>query len=153
MNRVKELQNEILYRSNVKLLTFALTDFFYLPIMLLVYVMPFEGVLFLVSLASVIIAGVIMNKVTCMGDGEQRTSLADILRYFPVHKKDIRKSQYGLLFQITGIQLLLTLIPLAVTAFQFDLRNAVVTVFLTAFEMLLVGVSTIELNLRCFGRK
>ncbi len=153
MDKIKCMQNEIICQNNIVLVTFALTNMFYLPIMFLTYLMPFPMVVLLSTMAGAIVAGVIMTKVTCAAEIEGTESIARKLRYFPVTKKQIRKNQYVLCFKTIGKQIGLLMIPLVLTAFKFNFKNGVGAVLSLAFTMLVESVWLIEMNLFHFGRK
>lgn len=151
--KMEKLLDELVDKNSTLMLTFAFADMIYIAVMFLVYEMPIEGVIGLSVFAGGMISGIIMTKVTSVAGTEGRETLAGKLCYFPVDKPTIRKQQYGMAFKITGIQILLTMIPLVVMAFHFKLQNALVALFCTAFMMLMTGMLCIEVNLISYGRK
>lgn len=145
--KMKKLLKELVDTNSTLMLTFVLTDMLYISIMFLVYEMPIAGVIGLSVCAGGIISGILMTKATSVTGVEGMEPLAGKLCYFPVDKQTIRKTQYRMAFKITGIQMLLTMIPLVVMAFHFKLQNALAALFCTAFMMLMTGMFCIELNL------
>lgn len=153
LDKVKNLQDELLSKNSTMLLTFAITDMFYISMMFLVFIMPIEFVVALTSIAGGIIACIIMGHITTVPGTEGQEALAGKLCYFPVDKATIRKAQYAVALKITGIQLLLTGIPIVVTCFRFDLIRTLVSLFCTAGIMLVVSTFIIEMNLISYERK
>lgn len=150
---IKEFQQDILSKYNTTLLTFALTDMFYISVMFLVHVMPVSMTIGLSVAAGTIISGVITNKITSAKGKDSNEAIAEKLSYFPVTKKVLRKAQYSMLVKITLIQLAIVCVPILVTCFQFDLQKTCAALFATAFSMLGFGVFLIEMNLPAFRRK
>ncbi len=153
LEKVKNLQDDLLNKNSTMMLTFAFTDMFYIALMFLVFAMSNGFVAVLTSVAGGIIATIIMSHATAVPGKEGQESLAGKLCYFPVNLATIRKAQYKMAFKITGIQLLLTLIPIVVTCFRFDLLRTLVALGCTAGAMLTVSFLIIELNLISYKRK
>lgn len=153
LTEIKEFQQDILSKNNTTLLTFAITDMFYISVMFLVHVMPMSMTIGLSVVAGSIISGVIMNKITSVKVKDTSEAIAEKLCYFPVTKQALRKAQYGMLIKITLIQLALVCVPILITCFQFDLQKTCAALFATAFSMLGFGVFLIEMNLPVFRRK
>ena len=153
LEKVKNLQDDLLNKNSTMMLTFALTDMFYVALMFLVFVMPNGYVAVLTSVAGGVIASIIMSHITTVPGVEGQEALAGKLCFFPVNKDTIRKAQYFMAFKITGIQLLLTMIPIVVTFFQFDLMRTLTALGCTAGSMLLISVFMIEMNLISYKRK
>ncbi len=153
LNKVKEFQYDILIKRNTVLLTFAITDMFYVSVMFLINFMPNAFVLSLAIVAGTIISGVVMNKVVFAPGKEAQEAIAEKLSYFPIVKKDLRKAQYSQLIKITLIQAGITCIPILVTCFRFNLKNTLVALFGTIVSMMLYGSFLIESNLSTFRRK
>ncbi len=153
LNKVKEFQYDILIKRNTVLVTFAITDMFYISIMFLMNFMPSTLVLSLAILAGTIISGIVMSKIVSTPGKEAGEAIAEKLCYFPVVKKYVRKAQYGQLIKITLIQVGMTCIPILVTCFRFHLKNTCMALFGTMVSMLLFGSFLIEINLSTFRRK
>lgn len=153
LTKMKNLQDELLGRNNTILLTFSITDMFYVSIMFLMNFMPISFVIALSSVSAGIIAVVIMAKVTLIPGRESTEAMAGKLRYFPLTRRSVKKAQYAVLLKIMGIQLLLTLVPVIVTCFRFNPANTLAALFCTASVMLVTGCFMIELNLISFDRK
>lgn len=153
LNKVKEFQYDILIKRNTVLVTFAITDMFYISVMFLINFMPNALVLSLAILAGTIISGIVMNKVVSAPGKEAGEAIAEKLCYFPVVKKSVRKAQYSQLVKITLIQVAITCIPILVTCFRFQLKNTLMALFGTMISMMLFGSYLIEMNLLTFRRK
>lgn len=147
------LLDKLVGENNTLMLSFAITDMFFVSVMFLVYELPVAGVIGLCACAGGVISSIIMTKVTCVPGIDGIEKMAGKLCYFPVDKISIRKAQYRMAFKITGMQLLATLLPLIIMSFRFKSQNVLAALISTGISMLGIAVLYIEMNLISYKRK
>lgn len=146
--QMKILMKALLYDNAAVMLTFALTNLFFLPISIFFFQFPMGVIWIICIIEGVLVSSIIMCNAVLTRNKDESIRVWSILSAYPVEKREYRCELYRQLFFMIGIQLLLTLAGLcmgALVQFKWEVFLAAfcaifISMFSTGFMIISLGI-------------
>ncbi len=126
------------------LLTFVITNIFYIIILFLAWYIP-AGFLYGCSIfEGAFVMTIVGGTLSIAWYDENNGTMHSLLMYFPVNAKRLRREMYAVVWKYFGIQVLITCIPMILMAIGFVPERFFITLFCNIVGMLVVSTLFVE---------
>lgn len=126
------------------LLTFVITNIFYVIILFLAWYIP-AGFLYGCSIfEGAFVMTVVGGALSVAGYDENNGTVHNILTYFPVSAKRLRREMYTETGKYLAIQVLITCVPMLIMAIDFKPERFLITILCNIGAMLVMSTLLVE---------
>ena len=144
MSPEESLIKQRMEQSIAVLMTFIVTNAFYVLILFLAWYIP-AGVLYGCSIfEGAFIMTIVGGTLSIAWYDENNGVMHSLLTYFPVNAKRLRREMYAVVGKYFGIQILITCIPMLLMAIAFVPERFFITLICNIVGMLVVSTLFVE---------
>ena len=143
-NPERSLIKQRMEQTMTVLLTFVITNIFYVIILFLAWYIP-AGFLYGCSIfEGAFIMTIVGGTLSIAWYDENNGVMHSLLTYFPVNAKRLRREMYAVVWKYFGIQVLITCIPMILMAIAFVPERFFITLLCNIVGMLVVSTLFVE---------
>ena len=143
-----QLVHGMLYNNATWALTLVFSGMVYVPFMACSFVEPLEMPITLAALESVLMILLTVSKCSTVQDEEKSYGIGRIIGLYPVNRSLLRKEIYKACLKTILVVEAMSLLPMLILFLKFNLTVFLSVAIGVAFDMAVLMVPMVEINLR-----